>query len=148
VSSNARQKALYTHTCLIISVTETIIAGKPLSATFAVASSKVPCHYEYTDNINSPVEGGAEIKRATIFTTDKIHMSDTVVLEDGWIIVNTTRKPDGSKVSVWGEVHKILGAPRVTPASGRRNAAKQSVDAMTMDVVPSALTLLIAPYLV
>lgn len=141
MSLNTRQKALYTHRCNIWSVTRTKDGnGKPGDETYSLSASSVPCYYQYTPNVDDAIPGGGRVKRATIFTTDIVHMEASQTLEDGWILKNVSVKPDGSADSNNGTYHRVLGAANVIPRAGNRQANKRSVMAMVLEHPPVEVT--------
>src|SRR6267378_3708988 len=110
---NARQKIAYKHLCNIYSVTRSITesTGKPGAETFTLMSSALSCLYEYTDNIDAAIEGMGQVKRPTIFTTDRVHVEANTNVKDGWIVKDLSLLPDGVTHSpTYGTVHRVKGA--------------------------------------
>ncbi len=47
---------------------------------------------------------------------------------------------DGSQSPLYGEFHRVLGSPRVTPTTGNRRANKLKVMAQTLERVPAGVS--------
>ena len=139
---NARQIACYCHTVNLWSVASPINAttGVVGDDVYTLAYSGVKCRYEYTDNISDPIEGIGRTKRPTVFTTDKIHFDSAQPIGDNWIVKNVSILPDGTQSPLYGEFHRILGAPKVTPSAGNRRANKLSVMALSMEKPPDGVS--------
>ena len=138
---NPRQRAFFKHKCNIYSVATAInsATGRPGDETYTLVASAIPCYYEYTPNVSDPTEAIGRIKRATIFTTDTIHMPSGVTVMDAWLTKNVTLLSNGRRSPSYGEVHQIMGAPNEKPDDGNRHPNSVSVMAMTLEKPPSGM---------
>jgi hypothetical protein len=126
---NARQQAVYTHTCDLYSTsrdTNTDGKGTPGPEVITLEYANVPCRFAQTGNIDDPT-GVGRIKRVGIFTSDVLHLHSDQVVHNGWWVRNTTLKADGSPETTFGDVYSVIGAPQRIPGSSRRPSQKQSV---------------------
>lgn len=135
-----RQKAAYKHLCDIWSVGRTITSGVPGDETFTLAYSGVACLYQYTPNVDDVTDSVGRVKTRTIFTTDIVHFDAAQEVKDAWILVNRSLLADGSHSPAYGEVHRVLGAPRIIANAGNRKANKRSVMAMSMEHAPTGVS--------
>lgn len=136
---SARQQILYTHLCTLWRPTHNLTDGTPGDDTYTLVARGIKCFYEYTPNVDDPAEIGG-FKRATIFTTDKIHFDVAQDVQNGDIAFNTSLNTDGTHGPNYGQVHSILGAPNKLPGSTNRQTNKQMVMAMQEEQVPEGVT--------
>jgi len=129
-----RQERLYGHLCDLWERTLSVdpATGAPGAETLARVAENVPCYYQYNPNVDDPTDA-ARFNKATLFTTDKVHLPDGVTVSNGWWIVNRTPGPN------LGEVHKVLGAPQINPGDSARATNKQAVTCMREEKPPEDL---------
>jgi len=138
---NLRQQLAYKHLCDLWKPTRTINAttGVVSDETYVLMYSNVQMLYQYTRNLDDPIDAIGRIKRPTEFTTDFLHMDSAQDCEDGWIAVNRTILPDGSHSRQYNVGHKILGAGNFTESAGNRQANKQSFMAQENEHLPTEI---------
>lgn len=136
-----RQTIAYRHKCDLWQPTRTINAstGAVAAETYTLAYSGVSCLYDYTDNYSDVSPGAGRVKRPNLMTTDKIHFDSNQTLSDGWIVVNRTLLPDGSRSTLYNAASRVLGSPNVAESSGNRRAQKQLVYATTLEKPPATI---------
>lgn len=130
----SRQKRLYTHLCNVYSVSSSIDATtkKRSADTPTLIASNVPCLYDYTQNFSDGTEIG-RLKRASVLTTDSVHMEANVEVKDGYYIKNVSLLPDGSNSPLYGQIHRVQGDPFIVPSSGHRQANYQELEINTLE---------------
>lgn len=109
--------------------------------TYTLAYSNVACRYEYTKNFSNPFQGVGRLKRPDELTTDNIHFIEDQQIGSDWCVVNISLKPDGTRSELFGECHRILGAPDYTPSAGLRRGNKFQVMAQSMEHPPAGVTI-------
>lgn len=139
---NVRQQHAYKHLVNLWKPVRSVnqATGKASAETYVLAYSKVPCLYQYTDNVSNPTQGVGRVKRMTIFTTDIIHFVQEQQIDEGWIVKNVSLLPDGTQSPLYGQFHRVLGVARVTPTAGARKANKRSVMCQVMEKTPPGVS--------
>lgn len=146
MSLNARQTAAYQNRISIVGVTPGIVElnGEVDAQTYYISARNVPCYFQFTDNINDPIEGAGREKRPSVFTDDTCHMEANNTITDQWIIRDETILPNGHRSPLYGTYSMVLGAPRIIANAGRRKANKLSVKLLSIEKPPAAVVALFA----
>lgn len=141
MSLGIRQILAYKHLVDLWSVTRTVTAltGVVGDETYTLAYSNVRVRYQFTRNLDDPLDGIGRMKRPTEFTTDFIHMDSAQECEDGWIAINRTILSDGSRSQQYNKGHKLLGAGNFTESAGNRRGNKKSFMTQENEHLPATI---------
>jgi len=141
MSLNTRQQLCYVHLCDLWSVTRTVNAttGVVGDETYTLAYSNVKVRYQFTRNLDDPLDGIGRLKRPTEFTTDFLHMDSAQLCDDAWIAINRTILPDGTRSQQYNVGHKLLGAGNFTESAGNRRANKKSFMMQEIEHLPATI---------
>ncbi len=110
---NRRQLSLYTYRCDLWAAERWTDrdTGRVTEDSPRRVAVDIPCLYEYTPNIDDVTDVG-RIKRDILDTTDKLHLPISIVASNDFWVVNRTLSPNGDPSAVYGNVHRVVGAPQ------------------------------------
>lgn len=99
-----------------------------------------PAKFVYTENVDDAM-GVSRIKRFNMDTADYLHTEVGTPIGNADWVLNVTRLADGSRHPNYGQLSRVLGAPRVIPGGGRRMVNLQSVRLMQEEIVPDSVAI-------
>ena len=138
-----RQTALYTDLAVLFADpgAEVVInnaTGEPLVFPSRQTDTLIPlpCKFIYTENVDDSTFVG-RIKRFNMDTADYCHFAVAAPVTNAAWVVNVTRTLDGIRNLNFGQVSRVLGAPRVITGAGRRSVNIAVVRLMQEEQVPA-----------
>ena len=112
--------------------------GNPMVGEPGSPMVPLPCKFIYTENVDDSTFVG-RIKRFNMDTADYCHFAAGAPVTNAVWVVNITRTLSGTGIRNlnFGQVSRVLGAPRVITGAGRRSVNIAVVRLMQEEQVPA-----------
>jgi hypothetical protein len=124
-----RQDIAFQHTVDLYRPSRVIAAdGKPGPEQYTLAEAGVRCHREATANL-SEITAFGRLEGGFLLTIEQFHFGEDQEIEDSWLIVDRSLRPDGTHGSFYGRIWGVRSQPQEFMQSPTREGGKKIVKA-------------------